>query len=68
VLAVLGNTDVPAMEEDRVLWAQKILLALERDLIVLLRIRYTKGVRLGMETRCPDQSIYGYPQLFMAIP
>jgi len=68
VLAALGNTDVPAVEEDRVLWAQKILLALERDLIVLLRIRYTKSVRLGMETRCPSQCIYGYPQVFMAIP
>jgi hypothetical protein len=56
------------MEEDRVLCAQKILLALESDLIFLLRIRYTKGVRLGMETRCPGQSVYGYPQVFMAIP
>jgi hypothetical protein len=50
VLAALGNTDIPAIEEDRVLGAQKILLALERDLIALLRIRYTKGVRLGSET------------------
>jgi len=67
-LASLGNTNVPAMEENRVLWAHKILLGLERDLIVLLRIRYTKSVRLGMATRCPGQSIYGYPQVFTAIP
>lgn len=68
VLAAIGNTDVAAMEKDRVLWAKKILLAMERDLIVLLRTRYTKSVRLGMVTRCPGQSIYGYPQVFMAIP
>jgi hypothetical protein len=53
VMATLGNTDVLAMEElhYRVVWAQKILLALERYLIVLLRIRYTKSVRLGMASR-----------------
>ena len=61
VLAALGNTDVPALEEFRVVWAHKMLLALESDLPVLLRIWYTKGVRLGMETRYPGRSIYGYP-------
>jgi len=44
------------------------MLVLECELTVLLRIRYTKGVRLGMETRCPGQSISGYQQVFMAIP
>lgn len=38
------------------------------DVPAMLPIRYTKGVRLGMETRCLGQSIYGYAQVFMAIP